>query len=355
MEYEKQNFKDGQVLVAEQLNLMEEGIASAHEMAGSANDRAKDLQQRMDTLVDDSTIGTGVWSSKNIVDKLCPSLNETGTVVSCEPVEDYPLEVISEIPVTEDGITHCTLIHRSGENLLGSASYVQGSYSAYGVHWTINEDKSITISTDAGGCKGDVKIPLIGGGANGLEPVEIASVGIVQGERYTIYPGVKLPTYTYMRLKFCDADGNEVSEARVSYASTTGKNNFSYGKTQKIYGYLHIDYGAIITEPVTIYPMFVRGNAVIDYVPPQYDEFAVEFDEPVITGGKYNWTSGLLTFNGDNINSYDPIKIKAKCGRNILSSETDWGDTTYTTVIGKKDPAVVIAKLEASVNALLGV
>lgn len=45
--------------------------------------------------VDDTAVGDDVWSSKNTVDKLCPSFTESGAVVICEPVEGYPLSVVT--------------------------------------------------------------------------------------------------------------------------------------------------------------------------------------------------------------------------------------------------------------------
>ena len=43
------------------------------------------------TQIDDTTVGADAWSSKHIVDMLCPPLEETGNPVQCYPVENYPL------------------------------------------------------------------------------------------------------------------------------------------------------------------------------------------------------------------------------------------------------------------------
>ena len=53
----------------------------------------------------------GVWSGKDIADKLCPAFIENGSMVTCEPVEDYPLEVVAQPEATQ--ITRC------GKNLFG--------------------------------------------------------------------------------------------------------------------------------------------------------------------------------------------------------------------------------------------
>ncbi len=43
------------------------------------------------TQIDDTIVGPDAWSSKHIVDVLCPPLEETGNPVQCYPVAGYPL------------------------------------------------------------------------------------------------------------------------------------------------------------------------------------------------------------------------------------------------------------------------
>lgn len=43
------------------------------------------------TQIDDTTVGPDAWSSKHIVDMLCPPISETGNPVQCYPVAGYPL------------------------------------------------------------------------------------------------------------------------------------------------------------------------------------------------------------------------------------------------------------------------
>ncbi len=61
-------------------------------------------------VVNDTKVGEDVWSSKNIVDKLCPSFEKSGYIVTCEPVEGYPVTVTSD--ETSSTFTRC------GKNLL---------------------------------------------------------------------------------------------------------------------------------------------------------------------------------------------------------------------------------------------
>ena len=68
-------------------------------------------------VTDDSIVSRKPWSSKNTVDKLCPAFTESGAIVTCEPVEGYPLEVMtSEV---SPKITRCgkNLLNMSRENL----------------------------------------------------------------------------------------------------------------------------------------------------------------------------------------------------------------------------------------------
>ena len=66
----------------------------------------------------DSAIGAEAWSSKNIVDRLCPPFAESGTVAVCEPVEGYPLEVVSKIAPVQSG-SGDPYPPGGGKNLLG--------------------------------------------------------------------------------------------------------------------------------------------------------------------------------------------------------------------------------------------
>ena len=55
------------------------------------------------TQIDDTAVGPDAWSSKHIVDILCPPLEETGNPVQCHPVAGYPLGVVAEWEPTQEG------------------------------------------------------------------------------------------------------------------------------------------------------------------------------------------------------------------------------------------------------------
>jgi hypothetical protein len=88
--------------------------------------------------IDDTTVGPDAWSSKHIVDMLCPPISETGNPVQCYPVENYPLGVTASWEPVQEGSgepspDNLRPIHgrtrvnveRSGENLLNIAPFTK--------------------------------------------------------------------------------------------------------------------------------------------------------------------------------------------------------------------------------------
>lgn len=55
------------------------------------------------TQIDDTAVGTDAWSSKHIIDTLCPPLEETGNPVTCYPVVGYPLGVKATWEPVQEG------------------------------------------------------------------------------------------------------------------------------------------------------------------------------------------------------------------------------------------------------------
>lgn len=81
--------------------------------------------------IDDTAVGPDAWSSKHIVDMLCPPLEETGNPLQCYPVANYPLGVTASWEPTQEGSAEpspdnvrpikgrdSVKVERCGENLL---------------------------------------------------------------------------------------------------------------------------------------------------------------------------------------------------------------------------------------------
>ncbi len=79
------------------------------------------------------------WSS------LCPVFVKSGHVVICEPLEGYPLEVVSNIPNTDEGIETVS-VWRGGKNHFDISKVIGPSGANYVVN---NGDGTLTINRDS--------------------------------------------------------------------------------------------------------------------------------------------------------------------------------------------------------------
>lgn len=78
----------------------------AEEIAKSVRADAEKIKERLDEIpkIDDTAITTtSPWSSKQIVDTLCPPIEETGNPIVCYPVAGYPLDVTVSWGPTQEG------------------------------------------------------------------------------------------------------------------------------------------------------------------------------------------------------------------------------------------------------------
>lgn len=92
-----------------------------------------------DVKVDDSSIGDKPWSSRHIIDMLCPPLEESGNPVVCYPVAGYPLGVkASWKPVQEGSGTPYPA--GGGKQLLDTNKCVPTVGKPYGMTITLDGD-----------------------------------------------------------------------------------------------------------------------------------------------------------------------------------------------------------------------
>lgn len=118
-----------------------------------SNDVGTLKNQMQRAYPDNSTIGENPWSSKNIVDMLCPPIEESGNPVVCYPVAGYPLGVkASWEPVQEGSGTpspdnirpikgrDSLKVERCGENLFDIAKVTETNFLT-------KTDRQITLKT----------------------------------------------------------------------------------------------------------------------------------------------------------------------------------------------------------------
>ena len=112
-------------------------------------------------VIDDTTVGTDAWSSKHIVDMLCPPISETGNPVVCYPVAGSKLGCKVSWEPTQEGSgdpspdnirpikgRDSVTVERCGENLV-KYPYSSSSASRNGLVITSQQDGSIVVNGTA--------------------------------------------------------------------------------------------------------------------------------------------------------------------------------------------------------------
>lgn len=105
---------------------------------------------------EDESVGAKPWTSKHIVDMLCPPLEATGNPVTCYPVANYPLVVKAAWEPRQEGEgdpspenvrpivgLDSVQVTRSGKNLLPYTKPSNPVYSSNGITYTWHDDGSI--------------------------------------------------------------------------------------------------------------------------------------------------------------------------------------------------------------------
>ena len=119
---------------------------------GPAGTDGKDAPQIDDTAI----TTTNPWSSKHIIDMLCPPLEESGNPVVCYPVAGYPLGVKAKWEPTQEGSgdpssenirpikgRNSVKVERCGENVI---EFLSTNDSSVDIKITVDAEKNITLN-----------------------------------------------------------------------------------------------------------------------------------------------------------------------------------------------------------------
>lgn len=297
---------------------------------GEKGDPGKDAPQ-----IDDAAVSADTpWSSKKIIDTLCPPISESGNPVVCYPVTGYPLGVVASWEPTQAGTgdpspenirpikgRDSVAVERCGENLLRITPFAK----------IVN--KGITFEYVApGGIK-------ISGTATGLSdsPLFVPSL---------------LPPGKYYGLDLSNINASiVVTRDGARYWQNT-KGIFDI-KTGDILHYWYISINAGTTIDTIVYPYIVPGTtAPAAYTPYQGDTLSLALPS-TIYGGTLDAVSGqgqnawkLLTLDGDetwntwgvnansatvtgfynyDINDYDAQSLAVVCSNLPKAKDDVWG------------------------------
>lgn len=267
-------------------------------------------------IIDDTKIGTDAWSGKKIVDMLCPAFSAEGHVASCEPLEGYPLEVISTFD-SRSALNNMKLT-RCGKNLFDfkqPVSYVtyktaNGQGSRYGYSFTLPAG-TYTMHAERVGEVKDTYIYCVLNDFSG-NPMTVNNFGYIkQSQNY------RTRTFTLNEPAILYVYDGVDNTQKTSQALFSNDNN------------VQLEAGSVAT-------------AYEDY---KGSEWSVDFAnvEDGVYVGSYNWQTGVLNCESgmfqcdpktntftyiDNLSTYIPSVVRnipAQSGVNYLYS--DCGET----------------------------
>lgn len=100
--------------------------------------------------IDDTAVGTNTWSSKHIIDMLCPPLQESGNPVVCYPVAGYALGVKAKWEPTQEG-SGTPYPAGGGKNQLNPAGYEAATKTINGITFTRSNTGEVVVNGTATG------------------------------------------------------------------------------------------------------------------------------------------------------------------------------------------------------------
>ena len=222
---------------------------------------------------------------KGIVDRLTTAFSETGGMVTCHPVEGYPLNVKTVIEPVQAGMGDASpdnirrisgagsaTVSRYGENLIENRNT---SMPYNGITYTVNDDGSITLD---GTAAGDSVYYLNQGTAIAVPAGRYIVCGLpdqVSGSAY---------------ISFYDGQDNSGKRIEVHREDEILTLESGY-----IYNFrIVIRSGAVFSNAVYYPGMFLADRG---------ESFAAGFDATVY-GGVMDWATGMLTVNMGVFESY---------------------------------------------------
>lgn len=299
--------------------LTEEGQAADAKVTGDA------LATK--AVIDDTAVGTDAWSSKHIIDTLCPPLEESGNPVQCYPVVGSKLGVKASWEPTQEGTgdpspdnirpisgRETVSVERCGENLLNPKKNGHVTYTPYGLTITYIGDNKVHLSgtyQEDGGSFVilDTRQKLLAG--KGLKITGFTTAGTKQS--YTLYGlRTKNETVIAMMAQFAKGDVIDMTVAVVVSGSQVPITYTPYtGQT------------ATLTLPRTIYGGTV--DAVTGEGLGMWKLLTLDGTENWETWGVNENNAAVTGFYTYSINDYDPNGDKLLCSTMPYKNVDVWG------------------------------
>lgn len=263
--------------------------------------------------IDDTKITTAnPWSSAKIVETVCPPFEVTGPIVTCNPVEGYPLHVVSQIVPMQEGegdpspenvrpITGWTEanLRVTGRNLFDGSIY--GSKNIAEV--TIEYDPETQVFTLNGTTDRTLAEQSFGLNIPGYDKAFTLSTDVLSGD--VIGDGFAVAFFG--AADSLDASNNFINSTLASSKSTTMVCKYKYVTAF----WLYADAG-VTFDNLKFRIKLEIGSQVTPYEPYNQNSKAITLPfGQTVYGGTLDWNTGVLTiisekltFNGSESFSY---------------------------------------------------
>ena len=284
-------------------------IAANKKAVSQLKEELDTVKQRVANITpDDSIVGGKPWSSKHIIDMLCPPLEESGNPVECYPVAGYPLGVKASWEPTQEGTgtpnpenispikgRDSVTVERCGENILNPKAYK--STTTNGITFTVNDDKSVHIT----------------GTSTGRAVFKLYSctykMSLPDG-KYTISTIANIPSGVRVLIGHYNKNSLLYENNLVNIVSGNSFATAFFRKVEWLDGFIDVSSGN--TVDITLYPMLVPGSTPpTTYTPYTGQTNTLTLPETVY-GGEVDAVSGegiknweRLVFDGTEAWKYD--------------------------------------------------
>lgn len=316
--------------------------------------------------MDDAQVSAGTtWSSAKIISSVSQSFSQSGSIITCQPVEGSELHVVSEITAVQEGEGDpspdnvrpisgwdSASLTRCGKNLLPQT---YKTVSSNGVTYTVRDDKSIVISGMATGYSNIQE----------LLPKRLYIKDFYYYIKSENANNIAVQSYANNDPTLLNLD---------TFIKYTGSTNFS-----SVIFTIKRNKNNRATSG-TFYPMIVCSNTDTSYEPYRGQTYTADFPETVY-GGALDWATGVLTKTHEYIASYqgesvgdewisstgllstgaevlyrldepEVIQLSPHQILAITGTNTVYCDTGNVTVTGYEDPRHTVARLTSRIAAI---
>lgn len=269
-----------------------DAAASSASAAASSAQAAQEAAQTALGIIDDEAVAAdSTWSSKQIIDALCPPLEETGNPVQCYPVAGYPLGVKAAWEPRQEG---------TGDPSLENVRPITGLDEVHVTHCGRN-----LYDADA--------LRIID------NPAETYGFGVpadnlVIGKTYTI--SVNAPVFSFKISDYKSGYGSvsvgNVTDGKAAFVMARNS-NISNGEIQYVMVSASSDIGDLVSTPEQAKSLQIsicEGDEPMPYAP--YTGSTAALDLPsTVYGGEVDLATGegvktweyIASYNGESIAS----------------------------------------------------